>query len=459
MNVTQKQQVLDQIAIFKQIDLKGLIAEANSSEPDFDKISFGEYSASAFLSACNRVITQLENELERGLGLNLPFQYNFHNEFGNGNLQGDISNINSLINSKQFQNAIPFLNRLIYYEILNGFWDKSAVKAHPIDELILKQISERLDLISQHLSEYSQANQRLIQELESEKNALTEFFNQRKEELNTITKNLQASNDQVNQINTLVTNSSVTEEKTNGIYRAQNDKLEEIKKAFEIQGGTFNQFNKTADELKQNLIDRISNSDEKFKQFEENLKYIEDKKEFIDQKQEEIIKLTGFAADASLGYTFNRRSGQLEKSVKFWRWAVPAMTVITLGWVAAVFTQYFSNFNFTPDWNLVLMNIVKTLPMFAVLGFVIAQYSRERSIQEEYAFKSAVAMTITAYADKLNDPANKEKMIIESIQKVYEAPKIHGEKTLKKPLLNSKRINESIDHLIEVLKQIEKLKP
>lgn len=59
-------------------------------------------------------------------------------------------------------------------------------------------------------------------------------------------------------------------------------------------------------------------------------------------------------------------------------------------------------------------------------GKTRAQYSRERSLWEEYAFKAAVALTINPYADKLDGIENnklKQQLIIDSIMNVYSKPK------------------------------------
>jgi hypothetical protein len=78
----------------------------------------------------------------------------------------------------------------------------------------------------------------------------------------------------------------------------------------------------------------------------------------------------------------------------------------------------------------IVLYAVKSAIAFVILGFAINQYSKERTLQEEYAFKEAVAVTINAYADQLQGEtdADRRKMIMDTIDKMYSSPKIHSDK-------------------------------
>jgi len=64
----------------------------------------------------------------------------------------------------------------------------------------------------------------------------------------------------------------------------------------------------------------------------------------------------------------------------------------------------------------------KSLPAIFILLFTINQYRKERNFQEEYAFKSAVALTIDAYSKTLTDPANRDKLILDAVLNVFKTP-------------------------------------
>ena len=65
MNINQKQSVLNQIDGYHSININELIADAYSGEPDFEKISLGNYNAVEFVILTNRMIDQLKHELEK----------------------------------------------------------------------------------------------------------------------------------------------------------------------------------------------------------------------------------------------------------------------------------------------------------------------------------------------------------------------------------------------------------
>ena len=139
MNINQKQIVQDGLEAIKSTDVEQLLIAAYPTETDFSKINISKYSAAEFLFLFNKMISQLDEELENGLGFLLPFTENYSNDFGAVNLQSDLSHIHSYLTSSQFTTVEPILDRLIHYQIKNGFWNKSEVKSHPVDFEELKK--------------------------------------------------------------------------------------------------------------------------------------------------------------------------------------------------------------------------------------------------------------------------------------------------------------------------------
>jgi len=82
------------------------------------------------------------------------------------------------------------------------------------------------------------------------------------------------------------------------------------------------------------------------------------------------------------------------------------------------------------------------------------QYSRERTIQEEYAFKSAIALTINAFADKISETgtSGRDKLILESVTKVYDTPLIMKEKN-RLFSFRTKPLNDTLKHMTELVKE------
>ena len=164
------------------------------------------------------------------------------------------------------------------------------------------------------------------------------------------------------------------------------------------------------------------------------------------------------AADGSLGSKFDQRQITLSDGLSFWKWGVPLVTFLSVLWVIAVFTWLPTHTN--NEWINLLVNLLKTTPAFILMGFVFSQYGKERNLQEEYAFKSAVAMTLTAYSgmlEKGDDAVNKtrQEMLLKSIQQVYLQPRIHPEKPDRIYSANGKHLKDAIQTLSEAVKNIK----
>ena len=81
MNINQKQIVVDKLQEIQNADMETLLTEAYPSETDFSKISISKYNAAEFMFLFNKMVTQLKNEVDKGLGLLLPFAENYSNDY------------------------------------------------------------------------------------------------------------------------------------------------------------------------------------------------------------------------------------------------------------------------------------------------------------------------------------------------------------------------------------------
>jgi hypothetical protein len=89
-----------------------------------------------------------------------------------------------------------------------------------------------------------------------------------------------------------------------------------------------------------------------------------------------------------------------------------------------------------------------------VLFFTIKQYVRERTFQEEYAFRSAIALTVQAYGDISG--SKKEDLILQAVSTIYSLPSMMKEKSSSYFGLRSKSITDSMNAINETLKTIKK---
>lgn len=451
MNINQKQTVIDSLETIKSIDVEHLLIDTYPTETDFSKINISKYSAAEFLFLFNKMISQLGEELENGLGFLLPFTENYANDFGAVNLQNDLSHIHSYLNSNQFTAIEPFLDRLIHYQIKNGFWSKSEVKSHSIDLEELKKQKTLIDLNQKALDKNLIAYNGLKANLETTISDFNVFIDGKKQELTQITALLSTANTQLTEINTIVSNATNKDTEIDGILKNIKDKVTTVSESITEYETDFMAIKKDNSALKLELETAIAKALEDLKKSKEGI-------EFIESNKEEIVRLTGMAADGALGSKFDQRQDKLEKGLTFWKNSVPGVTLLSIIWVLVVFTCLKAN---TGDvWINLLINLLKTSPVFILMGFVFSQYKKERNLQEEYAFKSAVAMTLTAYSEMLSNADNddnnsRQQMLLKSIELVYNQPQIHPVKNETIFSFNTKDLKETVCTLTDALKNIK----
>lgn len=180
-----------------------------------------------------------------------------------------------------------------------------------------------------------------------------------------------------------------------------------------------------------------------------NLKTLED------QIKLQIQKATGF----SLFHSFQTRQEALGKSKKFWAVALAILVAISIGLTIYVIRT-------TNDINVAFyIKLSLSLPIIYAIAFCTVQYSRERKLEEEYAFKSNISISLIPYQELVaklvdgNQPTEQEKytaFIIDSISKVFTSPtdKIFQDEVKQKGLTDKaiKQLTRLLEPVIKALK-------
>ncbi len=451
MNINQKQTVLDSLEAIKSIDVEQLLIAAYPTETDFSKINISKYNAAEFLFLFNKMILQLGEELENGLGFLLPFTENYSNDFGAVNLQNDLSNIHSYLNSSQFTVIEPILDKLIHYQIKNGFWNKSEIRSHPIEMEELKKQKTLIALNQKAIEGNLISYEDLKGNLESTISDLNVLIGEKKAEFTEITTLLSTATAQLNEINSVVSNSTIKDTEIDGILKNIKDKVTTVSESITEYETDFTAIKKDNSALQIELETAIAKALEDLKKSKEGI-------DFVESNKEEIVRLTGMAADGALGSKFDQRQIKLENGLTIWKWAIPLMTILAGVWIVIVFTYLVPDFK--DEWVNILVSVLKTSPAFILLGFVFSQYKKERNLQEEYAFKSAVAMTLTAYSEMLSnsdieDNASRQQMLLKSIELIYNQPQIHSDRSEKLFSFNTRDLKDTVVNLTETVKNLK----
>jgi hypothetical protein len=182
-------------------------------------------------------------------------------------------------------------------------------------------------------------------------------------------------------------------------------------------------------------------------------------KRLENQIKDQLEKATGF----SLFHSFQTRQGNLKKSRNFWLWALASIIVLSIVLTAIIaFT--------TTDFNVAFyLKLSMSLPLIYAIVFCSTQYTRERKLEEEYAFKSNISISLVPYQELVEKlvangkPEDREKFtafIIESINKVFTSPtsRIFGRNQSDvKPDEAVKQIGKTLETVLKPFESIFKI--
>lgn len=215
--------------------------------------------------------------------------------------------------------------------------------------------------------------------------------------------------------------------------------------------------------LEQKITENIEDYKKRFNdvitQNERSLELIKEaddlQKKILSQKQE-VENLIGAAADGSLGTHFRERKNQIQKNVITFGVLAIASLIATTELVRRMFYGFDIN---NSDWIHFVINVLRTSPAWFLVWWLIRMYSKERKLQEEYAFKSAIAMTMREHSKllKATDSGEVDKrdsqqiMLLKALDNIYSPPDTKQSKEGEN--ISTKNIEGFISKLTELIKE------
>lgn len=447
MNITQRQNVLNSIEQIENLNLNELLNAQFPSEGDARKIQIGSFNAAQLIQLLQRITSQLKAELNDGLGLILPQSQNFQNDYGSVNIESDLANIVSWLQSGDFASVATKIDSLIYYQVINGFWDKAKTKTDSTKTEVERLVRE-LNVVDSKLKSYIERNETLVNNLEKATNDVSIFLDSKRKEFTTLTENQNNSTTTLQSINDVLTRATSIEGDLKTLIQNQKTSADDVLKSIEEREKTYSVLNIALTHLQTSLKETLDVA-------KVDLQSIVNSKIEIESRITESKRLLGLSADAALGGKFSIREGKVSKSLVWWRVAVGASVALAVAWSVVVFLCLATK-TALPYLD-IIVNLVKTSPGFILMGYIMAQYNKERAIEEEYAFRSAISETINAYADLLaghdgtdSKNASRQTMLLDAIKQVYAKPQMHKEADPKNFYKDSSK------ELLEVLKNLAK---
>jgi hypothetical protein len=440
MNRQQKDQISGLVDAFDPNKFKESVAEVYKDLGDYSGISIGDIDLGSYIILVCKVYDHFRQEITSENFITLPFSYNFP-DYGSGNLASDLTSISSYLQRNDFHNAFSLILRLAIYQRAYGFWEynerrylKSSEKKIQNDNELLEAKKALIDARIASLDELVSA----IQSSHDKLDGFNEDSISKIKSLESALQNIISNNDMINNV---YNNATTTAEKINSQLTLSESKKNDLDRLLAKANEQVDEINKSIAEYKGEYGTTAKKFEDLTNDFNEKLEFVEGKHEYFTERNSYLDDLIGREVGASLFETFKQRKNELSPSVTFWKWAVPCLAVATVAWI-------FLLFHWSSDkemsYQLLIINSIKALPAIGLLLFGIAQYGKERNFQEEYAFKSAVALTLNSYAEQLKNIENKDALILASVSSIYKSPIFHA----KIKLDDGKGVMDSLSELI-----------
>jgi hypothetical protein len=249
----------------------------------------------------------------------------------------------------------------------------------------------------------------IIQDVENKKTELDGIFgaaNQTKDQISAL---LNDANSKQDQISALENTISQKNQSTDQI-------LAEIKQKQEQAVGLLDSVNKISSDIDQKKS-KIDN-------FESETEELVKKNKELSEKVSDLLQK---AAAGRLFNSFNLRKQEHEKSSNFW-FKIIAVCVIALTLVA-IWIAWIAHYKGILSYEF-LVKFSISFPVIYGLIFSTRQYTKTRRLEEEYAFKSAISLSLEAYRDlikKESEHTTKESVVpflTEAVSKIFSSPSI-----------------------------------
>ena len=442
------QTYIDQVRIylddFKTLSLSDIFAASYPNNDNLENLQINRFSILEIINYSSAFFEQLEVEINGGNGKILPYSFNA-GEFGQSDILGQLNAFLVSIKSGQYSAVENNLGWLITYQLQNGFYNKSQYKLQPFSVTELKKTQDLIDLDLKSLNNVKLEFAKFLEELENEKKSLVDFKTKKEAELTQISNNLDSTNTNNNTIQTLLNNSTESKTKLDAILAEGQKGIQKLDEIISDMEKSVSKSKTEYGEFLSSLKTTETNYNTLYDEFDSKLKFVESKHDYFTERNIYLDTLIGREVGASLFETFKQRKTELSKPIVFWRLAIGAMTIITVVGIFAIFTNLFGLLK-TPteilSWEIIVVNAIKSSPFIFLLYYTINQYNKERNFQEEYAFKSAVALTIKAYADVLKDDKYKDELILKAVFGIY-----------RSPIYSKIKANKEVNSVLDILKE------
>ncbi|MBT0554299.1 coiled-coil domain-containing protein [Riemerella anatipestifer] len=422
----------------KEFDFDAYIAK-NYKDTELSEVCFGSIDAIQFKKILNRIISWFGRVIKSDMFYLLPEYYISENEtYG---ITNELDMLVHWLNVDDRYNAYQTIKNIIVYILLFGGWNKEEVV---ISHQQISDLQSKQSLIQAQLETNLSALEELKSKITNQTEASEELNKKADSLYNNLLKNKEDIQNDKAEIDTML-----------ALAKQNSKDIEAVKASINAHEAkiveNIYKYEKNFSVIKSQNEDSLSNMEEAIRL----------QKEILDKRQE-VENLLGAAADGSLGVKFEKRREIIGSSSSAFLYTSGFIFLLALGWTFYIYKEFSVNPKDSglPVWAGILLNFIKITPAWWLFIWVTGRYSRERKLEEIYAFKSATAMTVRNHANLLKDDdggdanqrASRQIMLLKSVENIYKEPSVDDKKEKE---LSMKKITNLVKQLTETIKEIK----
>lgn len=426
MNSAQRQRILDAIVEYQKADFDTPF-QKKYKETDtntVDTVLVGEYTIAELFAESRKAIDLLNEFLETGNWKVLPSDNVSLSSYGSFSLSSNIANIRNYFASASYEQAAQYVKALVYFEMHCGIWTQNK-RGRTSSNKSLVDLEEKLKLSLLHAKERENKVDELIEVLGNKKTEIEKLISTKRQELETLRINQSESNTILNNIRNIESNTVKLEKSITESDNKTKKIIDSLENSQSIVSEQISASNNNIAASKKSLVDFTEEAKSKITQIASDFAQ-------VSSHADEVRKMMHFINDGTLTHSFNKRKRAIWWSALFWR-VFCFIGIVALGWwIWYVFTHLHTNLaegTQLSDTGIIIfanliVNVAKTSPAVVLLWFILAQYKKERHLLEEYAFREAVAATLTSYLDQLDGEKDRNKctLLMDTVEKLYTQP-------------------------------------
>lgn len=447
MNQSEIENLKQKVEQLRQFDLNSLLAESHADQ-EIDELIIGQFSVIELVSYTERLIENIAYHLEQDSSRFWNSEYfwgvemmhaprvgvNFEKPRKLAILQVFSELIDS-INARNWNQYAVSLESAIGFLLSVGAWLPASTQPKKRNSNKFSHLIEEFNL---RKAQFVQ----LFSDIQEIKKSFSDFEADRKQELESVHSELETAKQTVREIGTLLQSAIDSNGQITSLLGTQRENL----------ATTNNEITHITSQRAE-ISNAIDDLHKKLDEAEQRLSHMQEKEAWVNE-------LAGTAAAGALGHKFESRRSQLGAASGWWLFGTVLSVILAGVWLGL------SHKHFVIDkgdvWQTLALNFGLLLPAVFIVGFFAKQFSKIRQFEEEYAFRSAVAMTLGAFADRLKadeqSTSNEEynKLILETVEKLYKLPVLLMEKKSSAGFLNRTSPIETVKAVTDLVKEVKK---